>query len=262
MNKKLLMALCGAVSSSALFASLGEGAVGHYVMVRSGFGSLKATDKTSCTYDTINKALSEGEKPEYKNHNNLSIAFGSMYDIWKFAGINIDFEIMGAYAKFKNDKPELSDKNILKEADIPEAVVNDLIDNLQLATKNIRMVGAMVNLTYEQYLLDWASVCIGGGIGGGYTATKVTGIITPKLNNQGLFGGAKNVVNSRYLHAGVMMYNFMIFGRINWQAILFDFGYRHVATKQIGKSRMLGHDWDKQANLKSDQFFIGAGLQF
>ena len=58
------------------------------------------------------------------------------------------------------------------------------------------------------------------------------------------------------------MYNFMIFGRINWQAILFVFGYRHVATKQIGTSRMMAHDWDKQANLKSDQFFIGAGLQF
>lgn len=262
MNKKLLMALCGAVSSSALFASVGEGAVGHYIMVRSGFGSLKGTDKITCNHEATQKKLDALEKPEYNKHKNLSIAFGSMYDIWNFAGINIDFEIMGAYAKFKHDTPLLADKDILKDAEIPAEVVDGLIDNLQLAPKNIRLVGAMVNLTYEQYLLDWASVCIGGGIGGGYTATKITRIITPKLNNAGLFGGAKSVVGSQYLHAGVMMYNFMIFGRINWQAILFDFGYRHVATKQIGTSRMMGHDWDKQANLKSDQFFIGAGLQF
>ncbi len=256
------MALCGAVSSSALFASVGEGAVGHYVMVRSGFGSLKAQDKVTCNHEETQKGLDELEKPEYKSHKNLSVAFGSMYDIWNFAGINVDFEIMGAYAKFKKDDGFLASKNILKDAEIPAMVVDDQIDNLQLAPKNIRMVGAMVNLTYEQYLLDWASVCIAGGIGGGYSATRFTTIITPKLNNGGLFGGAKSVVGHRYLHAGMFMYNFMIFGRINWQAILFDFGYRHVATKQIGTSRMLGNDWDKQANLKSDQFFIGAGLQF
>jgi len=261
MNKKLLMALCGVVSSSALFA---YDAVGHYVMVRSGFGSLKSTDKIACNHEATQNKLDAIEKPEYNNHKNLSIAFGSMYDIWNFAGINIDFEIMGAYAKFKNDKPFLVDKNILKDAEIPDMVVNDFIHELWLAAKNIRMIGAMVNLTYEQYLLDWASVCIGGGIGGGYTATKVTKILRP--NPDHIRPGAENDTlipsSSQYLHAGVMMYNFMIFGRINWQAILFDFGYRHVATKQIGTSRMMGHDWDKQANLKSDQFFIGAGLQF
>ena len=261
MNKKLLMALCGAVSSSALFASVGEGAVGHYVMVRSGFGSLKATDKITCNHEATQKVLDKIKKPEYDNHKNLSIAFGSMYDIWNFAGINIDFEIMGAYAKFKDHKPFEVDKNMLKEAGVEDAVVNNFIAKLWLNPKNIRMVGAMVNLTYEQYLLDWASVCIGGGIGGGYTATKITKIVFPHPNGFAV-GGPLIPSSSQYLHAGVMMYNFMIFGRINWQAILFDFGYRHVATKQIGTSRMMGQDWDKQANLKSDQFFIGAGLQF
>ena len=260
MNKKLLMALCGAVSSSALFASVGEGAVGHYVMVRTGFGSLKSTDKITCNHEATQKKLDALEKPESNKHKNLSIAFGSMYDIWNFAGINIDFEIMGAYAKFKNDSPFEVDKNILKDAEVADVVVNNYIQQLFLAAKNIRMIGAMVNLTYEQYLLDWASVCIGGGIGGGYVATKITKVLTPS------HAIANHIVvipsSSQYLHAGVMMYNFMIFGRINWQAILFDFGYRHVATKQMGTSRMMGHDWDKQANLKSDQFFIGAGLQF
>lgn len=255
MNKKLLMALCGAVSSSALFASLGEGAVGHYVMVRSGFGSLKATDSLSCTKEGVQKLLNEVGKPEYNNHKNLSIAFGSMYDIWKFAGINIDFEIMGAYAKFKNDKPITVPTALMQEI-FKDLEVSDYLTvrQLHIAPKNIRMLGAMANLTYEQYLLDWASVCIGGGIGGGYAATKFTTIVWDN--------GSTLTPGSRYLHAGIMMYNFMIFGRINWQSVLFDFGYRHVATKQIGQSRMWTYDWDKQANLKSDQFFIGAGLQF
>ena len=259
MNKKLLMALCGVVSSSALFAYVGEGAVGHYVMVRTGFGSLKSTDKITCNHEATQKKLDDLEKPEYNKHKNLSIAFGSMYDIWNFAGINIDFEIMGAYAKFKKDQPFEIDKNILKDAEVADVVVNNFINKLWIAAKNIRMIGAMVNLTYEQYLLDWASVCIGGGIGGGYTATKVTKIVDSSAHAVPM-----RVIpsSSQYLHAGVMMYNFMIFGRINWQAILFDFGYRHVATRQIGTSRMMAHDWDKQANLKSDQFFIGAGLQF
>lgn len=249
------MALCGAVSSSALFA---YDSVGHYVMVRSGFGSLKAQDSLSCNQKGIQDLLDKAGKLEYTKHKNLSIAFGTMYDIWNFAGINIDFEIMGAYAKFKKDQPiavpEATMREILKDLEVPDYLNTR---QLHIAPKNIRMIGAMVNLTYEQYLLDWASVCIGGGIGGGYAATKLTTIQWDNVP-----ADKQPKPGSRYLHAGMMMYNFMIFGRINWQAILFDFGYRHVATKQIGKSRMWTYDWDKQANLKSDQFFIGAGLQF
>ena len=255
MNKKLLMALCGVVSSSALFA---YDSVGHYVMVRSGFGSLKGEDTLTCSKKGVQDLLDKAGKPEYTNHKNLSVAFGTMYDIWNFAGINVDFEILGAYAKFKHDGPAPVPaalmQEILKDLEVPDYLT---LRQLHIAAKNIRMLGAMVNLTYEQYLLDWASVCIGGGIGGGYAATKFTTIVWENLP-----ADQQPKSGSRYLHAGMMMYNFMIFGRINWQAILFDFGYRHVATKQIGKSTMWTYDWDKQANLKSDQFFIGAGLQF
>lgn len=255
MNKKLLMALCGAVSSSALFAN--EGAAGHYVMVRSGFGSLKANDKITCSNEAVSATL-KNKKPDYSSHKNLSVALGTMYNVWDFAGINIDCEFMGAYAKFKQDKlvkvnnfaSFLEDLNF--EGHIPH------VEGVHMAFKNVRMLGVMANVTYEQYLLDWASVCIAGGIGCGYAATKVALKLNSIHENMAPLGA----VTSRYLHAGTFMYNFAIFGRINWQSILFDFGYRHVAAKQIGNCTSMGCTWDKQANLKSDQFFIGAGLQF
>ena len=102
---------------------------GLYVMVRSGFGELKADksiggfDKTNGTLPTwaagaqgfndnnlifndssslVRSSNCTNGKFEYKNHHNLSVALGGRFDVFDIGALGIELEILGGYANFKN----------------------------------------------------------------------------------------------------------------------------------------------------------------
>ena len=230
---------------------------------------------------------------EYKGHKNLSVALGGRFDIFDIGALGIEVEILGAYVRYDSNNRELVEIRLAG----PQDHYDDHMDHVNLPRpdflmveykkvegrnmahvipmylKNQRIVGAQANIYWEQYLLDWLSAGIGGGIGGAYVCTKFTTLEKWELldivqdgnahNHYIWYGGSyKPNQNHKYVHSGSLLYNFTLFVRAEQFETLFEVGYRHIGLHQMFGAKLYGYTIPKLANLHSDQVYIGVGRSF
>ena len=296
---------------------------GLYVMVRSGFGELKAdksiggftqTNGTLPTWAAGAQGFNDNNlifndssslvrssnctngKFEYKNHHNLSVALGGRFDVFDIGTLGIELEILGGYANFKNRTRDFVEGK--RELVLPVngwwfnnhiltflrpdflMIKYQKIGAMNLAQirpmylSNQRIAGAQINAYWEQYLLDWLSVGIGGGIGGAYVATKMK---TLEFWRQLIVGGDGHGGNhyvwwfwngqnyqsrTKYAHNLALLYNFTCFVRAEKFETLFEVGFRHIGLHEVNDNKIYGHSIKGLANLHSDQVYIGVGRTF
>ena len=270
----------------ALSITLGMGSpcYGLYVMVRSGFGELKGDDVGSlrkeheyirnylqhdlfrdnrCTSGTFN----------YKDHKNLSVALGGRFDIFNVGSFGLEVEVLGAYANLDQKKRDLV---VIYDYDVfrPDffAIGHQDFYNPErweqykptyMYLKNQRIAGAQINAYWEQYILNWLSVGIGGGIGGAYVCTKFTTLEQLVRYADGNWTIMTDLSScGKYIHSGSLLYNFMCFVRAEKFETLFEVGYRHIGLHQMFVGRMYGWDVKKLANFHSNQIYLGIGRTF
>lgn len=165
------------------------------------------------------------------------------------------------------------------------------------SVKNQRIVGAQINIYWEQYVLDWLSVGIGGGIGGAYICTKfysfeqtlgkrILGEVLAPLrvhrrirtnDNRGWLDIRRDRMkrfriypwhpmgvstSKKYVHTGALLYNFNLFVRAEMFETLFEVGYRHIGLHQMFGAKLYGHEIYKLGNMYSDQVYLGIGRTF
>ena len=147
---------------------------------------------------------------------------------------------------------------------IYDPTVATLQNRVYLYLKNQRIAGAQINAYWEQYILDWLSVGIGGGLGGAYVCTRFTTLEWfRRRRGGGPFFNATTPVNRRkYVHSGSLLYNFTLFVRAEQFETLFEVGYRHIGLHQMFGAKCYGRTIPKLANLHSDQVYIGLGRSF
>ena len=264
---------------------------GLYVMVRSGFGELKGEDvgriyhynpSYGVSYDLFrtNRYTTPMGAFKYKEHKNLSVALGGRFDIFDIGSFGLELEILGAYANL--DSKHRGTKNFDGyKALAPDFValgcryINDpgqgrLAKWAYLYLKNQRIAGAQINAYWEQYILDWLSVGIGGGIGGAYVCTRFSTLewfqraaVPAAQGAERLwFNASLPVQRHKYVHSGSLLYNCTLFVRAKKFETLFEVGYRHIGLHQMFGAKCYGHTIPKLANLHSDQFYIGVGRTF
>ena len=233
----------------------------------------------------------------YKGHCNLSVALGRRFNVSNTGALGIEIEILGAYAHYNKSRhlidsivpyahanlaPHNADMDHI-HVPVPDFIAVQyrntsdirIANMIPMYLKNQRIAGAQINAYWEQYILDWLSVGIGGGIGGAYVCTKFTTleqcfILDPVLAEidgvpQGQilwkYGGPVKQ-GRKYVHSGALLYNFMCFVRAEKFETLFEVGYRHIGLRQIFGGRMYGCDVKKLANMHSDQIYFGIGRTF
>ncbi|MCQ2955946.1 MAG: hypothetical protein MJ218_02010 [Opitutales bacterium] len=298
---------------------------GLYVMVRSGFGELKA-DKQIGTFRQTNGTLPTWHeaavgandnnlhfddfpssslvrssnctsgKLEYKNHHNLSVALGGRFDVFDIGALGIELEILGGYANFKNktrdfvdcrkefNQPQNLDWNDLLVMRRPDFLmikyqkigVMNLAQIRPMYLSNQRIAGVQANFYWEQYILDWLSAGIGGGIGGAYIATKMKTYETwrrlwiyrdrrvPPGNHycwDAVFG-LDWKQRTKYAHNLALLYNLTLFVRAEKFETLFEVGFRHIGLHEVNDNKIYGHSIKNLANLHSDQIYLGVGRTF
>ena len=265
---------------------------GLYVMVRSGFGELKGEDvgriydrkptypKSGVDYDlfrTDELGIPMGEF-KYKDHKNLSVALGGRFDIFNIGSFGLELEILGAYANL-DSKHRGTKRFAGYEALAPDCIavgyryINDptqgkLANYIYLYLKTQRIAGAQINAYWEQYILDWLSVGIGGGLGGAYVCTRFTTLewflraANPGAEQENWFNATLPVQRHKYVHSGSLLYNFTLFVRAEQFETLFEVGYRHIGLHQMFGAKCYGYTIPKLANLHSDQVYIGVGRTF
>ena len=259
---------------------------GLYVMVRSGFGELKANQdigqwwikpaaRIGCQVFGFYREGNCTSSPfKYKDHKNLSVALGGRFDVFDIGSLGLELEIIGAYANadIKRNKTFRWRDYTLPECDLYvfgyRLLANPNPLHLEsyrfFYLKNQRIAGAQINAYWEQYILDWLSVGIGGGLGGAYVCTKFTTLEwISRQANPGVWFNATALVNRRkYVHSGSLLYNFTLFVRAEQFETLFEVGYRHIGLHQMFGAKCYGYTIPKLANLHSDQVYIGVGRTF
>ena len=264
---------------------------GLYVMVRSGFGELKGEDVGRIYHDVsypesgIKYGFSRTDGDDtpmgafkYKDHKNLSVALGGRFDIFDIGSFGLELEILGAYANL-DSKHRGTKRFAGYEALAPDfvaagcRVINDptrapLAHPVYLYLKNQRIAGAQINAYWEQHILDWLSVGIGGGIGGAYVYTRFTTLewfiraANPGAEQENWFNATLPAQRHKYVHSGSLLYNFTLFVRAEQFETLFEVGYRHIGLHQMFGAKCYGYTIPKLANLHSDQVYIGVGRTF
>jgi len=213
---------------------------------------------------------------KYKDHKNLSVALGGRFDVFDIGSLGLELEIIGAYANadIKRNKTFTWRGYTLPECDL-YVFGYRLLDNpnpLHLESyrffylKNQRIAGAQINAYWEQYILDWLSVGIGGGFGGAYVCTRFTTLEWFRRRRNGMVGNwfhATLPVNRhKYVHSGSLLYNLTLFVRAEQFETLFEVGYRHIGLHQMFGAKCYGYTIPKLANLHSDQVYVGLGRTF
>ena len=260
---------------------------GLYVMVRSGFGELKGEDVGRISHNNpgypdegVDYDLSRDEVYDtpmgafkYKDHKNLSVALGGRFDIFDIGSFGLELEILGAYANLdqKNRRTTEWDGYWDLAPDfvamgyryIEDPIWVVLANPTYLYLKNQRIAGAQVNIYWEQYLLDWLSAGIGGGLGGAYVCTKFTTLEFHRTEVADDVWVNSSLLNRRkYVHSGSLLYNFTLFVRAEKFETLFEVGYRHIGLHQMFGAKLYGYTIPKLVNLHSDQVYIGLGRTF
>ncbi|MCQ2955691.1 MAG: hypothetical protein MJ218_00650 [Opitutales bacterium] len=262
---------------------------GLYVMVRSGFGTLKG-DPISFEYEdpdfpdpgVIQYNLYDYTDNAfiYKDHKNLSVALGGRLDVFDIGALGLEVEILGAYANLDANRGKSDwggdDRNaIWQNIPDPDFFVeiyrkvlpynhNHYYVSMRLLyLKNQRIAGTQVNVYWEQYLLDWLSAGIGCGLGGAYVCTKFTTLEWGEIVNDRDDWQGNTELSSRrkYVHSGSLLYNFSLFVRAEKFETLFEVGYRHIGLHQMW-NKCYGYTIPKLANMHSDQVYIGVGRTF
>ncbi|MCQ2956235.1 MAG: hypothetical protein MJ218_03600 [Opitutales bacterium] len=258
-----------------------------YVMVRSGFGDFKGEvipyeewtepylvqDSHRITFDLYRNTPDclQG-KFQYDHSYNGSVALGRRFDIFDLGAVGIEVELLGAYLKGKDSHRPTSnvEEIILPAPDIIVDVFRFDANNCWLRHhrchyfKNQRIAGAQLNVYWEQYLLDYLSIGIGGGIGGAYICTKFNVIQwfdylqggAMVANSQCYFSHA-----SKYVHAGSLLYSMTLFVRAEKFETLFEVGYRHIGLHQASDSKLYDHSLPF-GTMHSDQIYLGVGRTF
>ncbi|MCQ2955671.1 MAG: hypothetical protein MJ218_00540 [Opitutales bacterium] len=265
---------------------------GLYVMVRSGFGELKGDDwgqfekgnrgepeGIGITHEAIvrDADCTSGKIP-YSNHRNLSVALGGRFDVFNIGSLGLEVEILGAYVSVKKRAPynkEVNGVNIPYQSDFRGLRYSYLRDNAgnpiwnwnekMFYLKNQRIAGAQVNAYWEQYILDWLSAGIGGGLGGAYVCTKFTTLDYWQIWDVAAGDWATCTWLSerrKYIHSGSLLYNFSLFVRAEKFETLFEVGYRHIGLHQVFGAKCYGYEIPKLANFHSDQIYLGVGRTF
>ena len=257
---------------------------GLYVMVRSGFGELKGDNVGSLRkehnityrlqYELFRGSTCTSGAFKYKDHKNLSVALGGRFDIFNVGAFGLEVEVLGAYANLdqkKRDLVEIYNRDVFRPdfcahshqycRDQRRYQAHHLIC---LYLKNQRIAGAQINAYWEQYILNWLSVGIGGGIGGAYVCTKFTTRewLMRRVGRAAWFMMTDASSRRKYVHSGSLLYNFMCFVRAEKFETLFEVGYRHIGLHQMFGGRMYGWDVKKLANFHSDQIYLGIGRTF
>ena len=263
---------------------------GLYVMVRSGFGELKGEDvgriqrgvshipTSGIVYNLYRSEIRNTTSGafKYKDHKNLSVALGGRFDIFDIGSFGLELEILGAYANLDQKNRRLvnlagyqalaPDFFVIGRKYIYDPTRAPLWNLVCLYLKNQRIAGAQINAYWEQYILDWLSVGIGGGLGGAYVCTRFTTLewfrrrANPAVN--AWFNATLPVQRHKYVHSGSLLYNFTLFVRAEQFETLFEVGYRHIGLHQMFGAKMYGYTIPKLANLHSDQVYIGMGRTF
>ncbi|MCQ2955694.1 MAG: hypothetical protein MJ218_00665 [Opitutales bacterium] len=263
-----------------------------YVMVRGGFGDLHSDDTGSFekTNGAVDNPPPDGQEIHgicrqnqcttgsfHYSSKNLSVALGRRFDIFAFGALGLELEILGTYAKLKDPTRTLTNQlgnmiaipmpdmygviaKRIREPGNPNPAT--LLNPRFLYLKNQYVAGAQVNVYWEQYLLDWLSAGIGGGIGGAYVSTRFS---TLEFYVRGIGAGAPFATpatnHSKYVHSGSLLYNFSLFVRAEKFETLFEVGYRHIGLHQMW-NKCYGYTIPKLANMHSDQVYIGVGRTF
>ena len=263
---------------------------GLYVMVRSGFGELKGekigdlNHFTPMDWNQLNVTnyynfsrdnMCTSGAFKYKDHKNLSVALGGRFDIFDIGSFGLELEILGAYANFDQKQRDIISNINGFPIPRPEFYVqggrvvqvngNRLFLNpwREFYLKNQRIAGAQINAYWEQYILDWLSVGIGGGLGGAYVCTRFTTLEWFCRRAGGAwFNATLPVQRHKYVHSGSLLYNFTLFVRAEQFETLFEVGYRHIGLHQMFGAKLYGYTIPKLANLHSDQVYIGVGRTF
>ena len=264
---------------------------GLYVMVRSGFGELKGEKIgdlihfTPMDWNQLNVTNYYGFARDntctsgafkYKDHKNLSVALGGRFDIFDIGSFGLELEILGAYANFDQKQRDIVSNINGFPIPRPEFYVQGgrvvqvngnrlfLQPWREFYLKNQRIAGAQINAYWEQYILDWLSVGIGGGLGGAYVCTKFTALDFIGIFVVGNWNFDDSTVVSRrkYVHSGSLLYNFTLFVRAEQFETLFEVGYRHIGLHQMFGAKCYGRTIPELANLHSDQVYIGVGRTF
>ena len=270
----------------ALSITLGMGSpcYGLYVMVRSGFGELKGDDVGSLRkehphiqdrleYELFRDNRCTSGAFKYKDHKNLSVALGGRFDIFNVGSFGLEVEVLGAYANLDQKKRDLEvlygrdafrpDFFVFGQQYIYAPEQWQQYKPTCLYLKNQRIAGAQINAYWEQYILNWLSVGIGGGIGGAYVCTKFTTLEWLRRYRDGARTTMTDPSSRRkYVHSGSLLYNFMCFVRAEKFETLFEVGYRHIGLHQMFGGRMYGWDVKKLANMHSNQIYLGIGRTF
>ena len=211
---------------------------------------------------------------KYKNHKNLSVALGGRFDTFDSGSFGWEVEILGAYANFDPEDRGLTEWNGYEAlapdfAAIGSRYINDptrttLANNIYLYLKNQRIAGAQINAYWEQHILDWLSVGIGGGIGGAYVCTRFSTLEWFQREGDADWGNAALPVEGhKYVHSGALLYNYTLFVRAQKsEKTLFEVGYRHIGLHQMFGAKLYGYTVHELTNLHSDQVYIGVGRTF
>ena len=257
---------------------------GLYVMVRSGFGELKGDNVGSLRkehnityrlqYELFRGSTCTSGAFKYKDHKNLSVALGGRFDIFNVGAFGLEVEVLGAYANLDQKKRDL---RVIYGRDVfrPDFFVRayqyiyaperwEQYKPTCLYLKNQRIAGVQINAYWEQYILNWLSVGIGGGIGGAYVCTKFTTLEwIRRLRNRVWVTMTDASSRRKYVHSGSLLYNFMCFVRAEKFETLFEVGYRHIGLRQIFDNKIYGgFTIKKLANMHSDQIYFGIGRTF
>lgn len=138
---------------------------------------------------------------------------------------------------------------------------------------NQRIAGIQANFYWEQYILDWLSAGIGGGIGGAYIATKMKTYETWRKLNPAFERDHPDIMHycwedtfglgwkqrTKYAHNLALLYNFTCFIRAEKFETLFEVGFRHIGLHEVNDNKIYGHSIKGLANLHSNQVYIGVG---
>ena len=244
-----------------------------------------------------------GDLFNYKGHYNLSVALGRRFNVFDTGALGIEIEILGAYAHYNKKRNMMYDVipyvyimnfEHYDEMDAVDLLFPDFFtiqyrdmngmrtaNMIPMYLKNQRILGAQANIYWEQYILDWLSAGIGGGIGCAYVCTKFTTlehcmyidcehVYNALIEEEEYLGfyylwkhGGPMKQGRKYAHSGALLYNFMCFVRAEKFETLFEVGYRHIGLHQIFDNKIYGGlTIKKLANMHSDQIYFGIGRTF
>lgn len=279
-KNKLILSLLACFLSQGGFSMTN----GTYVGVRANFAKPKAKEDLSIGGNVWNAQKSAAAiavthnafgckdpglaKLVYERSKNFSLVFGHLVDLHEKFGAGMECEFSGWYAKVSNNGNAASLQNMgFTQRDIFEMFGNqglaaDPWDAL-ISPKDIKGGSIMANLYGEVYILEWnnlmASFCIGGGLGGYVNVLRVSEFTTESyIPARGM---TYRNSGTKGLTTGGIAYQFMLMGRVSWESLMAEFGYKFMNTATECTSNYRGRNV-KGVAVKNSGAFLGIFWRF